>query len=586
MNTRVLAVLALAAGTGLTIAATPGEPAAGTALPITREYGVMVPMRDGVRLATDVFRPSVPGRFPVVITRTPYNRSDERDFAIYFARHGYVALTQDVRGRYDSEGEWYPLVHEADDGYDVQEWAARQPWSNGQVLLYGSSYGAIQQWLSATRRSPHLAAMSPQFTPSDPYAGWVWVGGAFQEAIAVTWSALVTGRVKQSASLKFDPWPLAFKHLPVTDALRTIGHNPPFYRDWLAHPTRDAYWRAVSWRDSVSAHDVPAFIVGSWYDIFNVRHGTIDGFQTLRANGPVRHRAAHRLVIGPWEHGPHGTRVGEVEFGPQSTVDLDALLLRWFDHVVKGVANGADKDPPVRLFTMGENAWHDYDDWPVPGTRLVSHYLRGGGRANGASGDGRLENEPPPPGEKPDRYSYDPRDPVPNAGGGNCCWPELLPWGPLDQRAVERRDDVLVYSTPPLERDLRVTGRITARLWVASSAADTDFTVKLVDVFPSGFAMNLTDGILRVRYRASFETPRLLDAGKPVEITVEVGDTSNLFQVGHRLRVEIASANFPRYSRNTNTGRQPETDLSTVAAHQVVFHDAAHPSRVEIPVLP
>ena len=561
-------------------------PAVAREAPVARVYNLPVPMRDGVRLATDVFRPDAPGRFPAVLIRTPYNRSEERKDAFFFARHGYAAVVQDVRGRYDSEGEWTPLAHEADDGYDAQEWIARQPWSNGKVLTFGSSYGAVQQWLAATRKSPHLVAMSPQFTPMDPYAGWIWPGGAFQEAINVTWSALVSGRVKQSASLKADPWPLAFRHVPVTDALKVIGHDPRFYRDWLAHPSYDDYWRAVSWEGSLASLDVPVFIVASWYDIFNVRSGGIECFRRLRALGPERTRTAHRLVIGPWEHGPHASRVGEVEFGPASLLDVDALVLRWFDRLAKGAADGAPSDPPVRAFIMGENAWHDFDDWPPPGTRYVSYYLRSGGRANTSVGDGRLTEKPPSSGEVPDRYTYDPSDPVPNAGGGNCCWPDLLPWGPYDQRAVERRDDVLVYSTPPLARDVRVAGPVVARLWFASSAPDTDVAVKLVDVLPNGFAMILTDGILRARYRDSFERPRPLSPGEPAELTIEMGDAGNLFRAGHRIRVEVASANFPRYSRNTNTGRQPETDTTMTAAKQTLFHDPSHPSRIVLPILP
>jgi uncharacterized protein len=555
-------------------------------LPTSLSYDVPVPMRDGVKLATDVFRPDVPGRFPVILMRTPYNKADEREDAIFFAQHGYVFLVQDVRGRYDSGGEWTPFRHEADDGYDAQEWAALQPWSNGDVISYGGSYAAIDQWLAATRRNTHLKAMAPEFSPSDLYDGMFFIGGSFQQAIAQTWGDLVAERVKQSASLESDPWPRVFTHLPVSAGLDVIGRNLPFYREWLEHPAYDAYWKTLSWRDAFATIDCPAFLVHSWFDIFNVKHGNLENFERLRASGPRRFHDAHRLIVGPWEHGVHGTRVGEVEFGPNSLIDPREFELRWFDHYVKGVDNGAERDAPVKIFTMGENAWHDYDDWPVPGTRSVSYYLKSAGRANTLVGDGTLSEVRPEPHEEPDRFSYDPKDPVPNAGGGNCCWPKILPWGPMDQRAVERRDDVLVYSTPPLPGDVRVTGPISVVLWVTSSAPDTDFAVKLVDVDPGGFAMNLTDGILRARYRDSVEKPQLLEPGRAYEITIEVGNTSNLFRKDHQIRVEIASGNFPRYSRNTNTGRQPEKDTETRVAQQTIWHDADHPSHLVLPVLP
>jgi putative CocE/NonD family hydrolase len=564
-------------------AAASGEP---PALPTTLQYDVPVPMRDGVLLATDVYRPDASGRFPVILMRTPYNKADERDDALFFAARGYAFLVQDVRGRYDSGGAWLPFRHEADDGYDAEEWAAKQPWSNGDVVTYGGSYAAIDQWLAATRHSTHLKAMAPEFSPSDLYDGMFYPGGAFQQAIAQTWGTLVAERVKQSASLANDPWTKVFAHLPVVRALDVIGRRLRFYEEWLEHPSHDSYWKALAWRDSFADVDCPAFLVHSWYDVFNVRHGNLENFERLRATGPKRFRDAHRLVVGPWEHGPHGTKVGEVEFGPKSIIDLQELELRWFDHYVKGIDNGAERDAPVKVFTMGENAWHDYADWPVPGTRRVSYYLRSGGRANTLLGDGGLGETAPGRAERPDRYTYDPKDPVPNAGGGNCCWPKILPWGPLDQRAVERRDDVLVYTTPPLAGDLRVTGAVSAELWVTSSAPDTDFAVKLVDVDPGGFAMNLTDGIARARYRSSAERPELLEPGRATRISVDVGNTSNLFLKGHRLRVEISSANFPRYSRNTNTGRQPEIDTETRPAEQTIWHDAEHASRLVLPVLP
>jgi len=548
-------------------------------------YDVMVPMRDGVVLATDVFRPRTEAKLPVLLIRTPYNKADERDVARFFASHGWAVLLQDVRGRYDSEGVWTPFVNEADDGYDAVEWAAAQPFSNGKVATSGGSYAAIDQWLAATRRSKHLAAIVSEFAPSDLYEGFLYPGGAFQEAIGVTWAALVSSRVKQSASLQSEDWPRVFLSMPLTEALRSVGHATPFFREWLRHPAYDAHWKSLSWQGAYEGLDVPVFAVHSWFDIFNVGKGNIDNFLKLRARGAPGRRGAHRLVVGPWEHGPHGTKVGDVEFGEVSRMDLDEAALRWLENVVKGAENGADRDAPVKVFTMGENAWHDYADWPPPGTRTVAYYL-GGRRANSSLGEGALATTLPAENEPAETFTYDPKDPVPNMGGGNCCWPQILPWGPLDQRPVERRDDVLVFSTPALASALRVTGPVVAKIWVKSSAPDTDFAVKLVDVHPGGFAMNLADGILRARYRGSFEKPEPLAPDRAYELTIDLGATSHLFLEGHRVRVEVSSANFPRYSRNTNTGNVPELDTETRPARQTVLHDARHPSRILLPVLP
>jgi len=553
--------------------------------PITWQFNVKVPMRDGIKLSTDIIRPDAGDRFPVVLIRTPYDKGvDRRGDAVYFAQHGYVALVQDVRGRHDSDGDWEPLFREADDGYDTQQWAAQQSWSNGKVITFGSSYEAMDQWLAATRQNQHLNGMVSIFCPSDLYEGLFYVGGAFQEAVAIEWSTFVDGRVNQQQEIEFAPWSKAFNHQPVTEALSIVGRNPKFYHDWLTHPTYDAYWRRLRWQDSYGNFNMAVLNIGGWFDIF--QSGAIDNFQRLRAQSSTEVHGAHRLIIGPWTHSDDPSRqVGVIDFGPESVLNWREIALRWLDHYIKGIENGVDKEAPVKIFTMGENVWHEYPDWPVPDTQYQKYYLRGDGRANSLLGDGILLTSAPPPHERADQYSYDPTNPVPNAGGGNCCWPGITPWGPFDQRAVERRDDVLVYTSPPLAEDLRVTGRVVAKLWVASSARDTDFTVKLVDVYPSDFAMNLTDGILRAKYQNSFKMPELLEPGRPYELTIPVGSTSDLFRKGHRVRVEIASSNFPRFSRNTNTGQQPETETGGEVARQTLLHDAQHPSYVELPVL-
>jgi putative CocE/NonD family hydrolase len=310
----------------------------------------------------------------------------------------------------------------------------------------------------------------------------------------------------------------------------------------------------------------------------------------MRTLGPTKVRDSQEMIVGPWVHRSAATlqpdpRQGDVDFGPDSVLNLREIILRWLNHYIKGIDNGIDRELPVRAFTMGENAWHSYADWPVPGTQYIDYYLQSSGSANTLNGDGILITAAPLSQGKADFFVYDPANPVPTVGGNLCCSPEILPWGPMDQRAVERRDDVLVYTTAPLSKDLRITGPVEMKLWVASSARDTDFTVKLTDVYPNGLVMNLTDGILRTRYRNSFQRPELLEPEKPYELTVDLWNTSNLFKKDHRIRVEISSSNFPHYSRNTNLARQPETDTTWELAHQSIFHDANHPSRIILPVL-
>ncbi|MEE9162379.1 MAG: CocE/NonD family hydrolase, partial [Candidatus Neomarinimicrobiota bacterium] len=513
---------------------------------VTWQFNVKVPMRDGVKLSTDIVRPDSPQRFPVILIRTPYNKAGSRDTALYFAKHGYVVAAQDVRGRHDSEGEWEPFFHEPDDGFDAQQWAATQPWSNGEVVTWGDSYVAIVQWLAAMRGNPHLKGMVSIVGPYDLYQDLFYIGGSFQQSVAIMFATFVDGHVVQGQEIEFAPWPKSFRHLPASDALTVVGRNPQFYRDWVAHPTYDDYWRRLRWQDLYKQFDFPVLNIGGWFDIF--QKGTLESFRRLRSEGPARVRDGHRVIIGPWPHSvSNSPRTGDVDFGPESMLQLREITLRWLDHYIKGIDNGAGQEDPVKIFTMGEGVWHSYSEWPVPGTRYEKFYLRSNGSANTLLGDGALGPRPPPAGEKPDRYTYDPADPTPTAGGGTCCWPNIVPWGPVDQRAVERRDDVLVYSTPPLEEDLRVSGPVVAKLWIATSAPDTDFTVKLVDVQPNGFAMNLTDGILRARYRKSFEQPELLTPGQPYQLTIDLWNTSNVFKKGHRIRVEVSSSNFPRF---------------------------------------
>lgn len=537
-------------------------------------------MRDGVNLAANIFLPEKPGKYPVIVERTPYGRVLGEKSGIYFAQHGYVVVSENVRGRYDSDGQWQPLVNEAKDGYDTIEWAAKQPWSNGKVATMGGSYLGIDQWLAASQAPPHLVAMISIMSAADMYQS-THTGGAYQLFLGLSWAMTECRRTSNNEILLVD-WTKVLRHLPVIDAGQEAGCVPQWYRDGVDHPTRGPYWEAQNWNNVYSEHPLPVMNVTGWYDLFQV--GSIENYTRMMAKAPAAIRRAQRLIVGPWPHGVNLRKVGQVDFGSQAIIDLSGKELRWLNHYVKGEKNGEQTVAPVQLFTMGINQWKDYQSWPPSGVKMTDYYFHSDGKANTAAGDGLLSTARPGQGQ-PDRFTYNPADPVPTYGGSTCCFPETVPWGPMDQRKIENRKDVLVYSTPPLTQDVEVTGPVTVHLFASSSARDTDWTAKLVDVSPDGSAINLTDSILRARYRNSFVHPELLQPGRIYEFTIPIGNTSNVFRKGHRIRLEISSSNFPRFSRNTNTGGQPEKDSRFIVARQAIYHNAARASYVALPVM-
>jgi hypothetical protein len=538
---------------------------------------VPVPMRDGVILAADVYLPVQTGRYPVLLNRSPYGKAGGKGQGVYFAPHGYAVMIQDTRGRYDSDGVWYAFAHEADDGQDTIAWAARQPWSNGRVVTIGDSYNAMDQWLAATRDNPALAGMIAGFCPSDLYGTTVYPGGAFKLGM-MSW-ALQTSRHTLLGVTGFLDWPNLLRHLPVSSALEEAGFNQPFYNDWINHPSHDEYWRSMGWEGVPKNLDVPVFLYGGWYDLF--QKGAMEDFLGIDHASSPASRSAERLVWGPWGHGQYGPVIGDRDFGNQIKLDLRPRELRWLDHYIRGVANGAEQDARVDIFVLGRNAWEPLPDWPPPATQEVRYFLKSSGKANTAKGDGALD-EVPPQAETLDNFTYDPADPVPTHGGGYS--PNLIPgmWGVRDQRPVEERSDVLVYTSPPFSSDREAAGAVTVHLFASSDARDTDWTAKVVDLDPSGYAMNLTDAILRARYRKSFEQPELLTPGKVYEFKLDLGYTDNVFLRGHRLRLEISSSNFPAFSRNTNTGNQPEKDVQFKVARQTIYHGPGHASYLEL----
>ncbi|MCH9038175.1 MAG: CocE/NonD family hydrolase [Chloroflexi bacterium] len=572
------------------------------------DFNVPVTMRDGVTLYADVFRPDAAGQFPGLITRTPYDKGAQANRvgtldAIRAATNGFATVVQDVRGRFASEGDFYTFVNEINDGYDSIEWLADQPWCTGKVGTYGISYVGATQWLAAKSNPPSLTAMAPGFTASDYHEGWAWQGGAFELGFNLSWAigALSSANwAKLSKDIGKNPSDLealitakdslagGFSHLPVKDMPHLKDGIAPYYYDWLAHPEYDDYWKALCIEESHSDITVPALNVGGWYDIF--MGGSIRNFTQMRKNGATEQaRNGQRLVIGPWIHNGTPLNVsGNVNFGTRSSslaVDLQGMYLRYYDHWLKGEDNGVADEKPVRIFVMGDNQWRFEDEWPLRRADETRFYLHSKGRANSLNGDGSLSQEMPG-NEPPDIYHYNPLYPVPTSGGGLCCDPGFMAPGAFDQRPIEERQDVLVYSTPPLERDVEVTGPVSVTLFATSSALDTDFTAKLVDVEPNGYARNLTDGIVRARYRHPRQPAAFLTPGEVYEFRIDLWATSNVFKKGHRIRLDVSSSNFPRFDRNLNTGGPIGGETDFVSALQNVLHSGEHASYVTLPVVP
>ncbi len=560
---------------------------------VRMEHNVRIPMRDGVELSADIYRPDAEGRFPTILVRTPYNNNSA--YAItqskFFAERGYVVVQQDVRGRHDSDGRFYPFQNEPNDGYDTDEWIGRQPWSNGKIGTMGGSYVGFTQLSQAIRGSKYLTAMVPNVTTFNTYGNWFYTGGAFQYAFALSWATFIDGRVNQDHS-PYD-WPRVFKHLPILTADEAVGRRFPYYRDWVKHPTRDAYWDENSFEHSQDQVSVPILNITGWYDIFLV--GLLADHVEITKNAKTAvARKNKRMVIGPWVHSTwsrrniRSERPGDnLDFGPLAEGDTLRVQLRWFDYWLKDIDDGVADEPPIKIFVMGENRWRYEWEWPLARTRYTKYYFQSGERGtNTLYGDGTLTLEPPRGGSPTDNFVYDPADPVPTRGGGNCCRSDLALMGPFDQRPVERRDDVLVYTTPELTQPVEVTGPITVTLYAASTARDTDWTAKLVDVHPSGFAQNIQDGIVRARYREPGKPASLIEPGKVYEYTIDLWASSNTFLPGHRIRVEISSSNFPRFDRNLNTGKDPATGTGMIKAAQTVYHNAEYPSHIVLPVVP
>lgn len=565
-----------------------------SAAKIVLERDVPVPMRDGTILRADVWRPTDDGRYPVLLQRFPYDKSAALASVVYAGleparavRQGFVVIIQDTRGRFASDGVFRAFQDEAADGADTVEWAARQSFSNGRVGMYGVSYGGATQLLAAAARPASLGAIVPHLTGAETYEGFLYQGGAFRLGFALWWAANSFARAELvrrrrrgqntdhlAAELDVilrDPWS-AFRHLPL-NGLAAVNALMPSYRDWVDHPSRDGYWRAMAVSERYGSIACPALHIGGWNDIF--LEGTLRNYAALGG----------RLLIGPWAHAVPFDVIGETEYGPdamQASLDMTAVHLRWFDNQLSRPEEvlAPEEDAPVRIFVMGANEWRDEASWPLARAKPTMLFLRSGGRLAPAAADSD---------EQPDSYVFNPLDPVPTVGGATFL-PGLYVGrhaGPRDQTAVELRPDVLTYTSEPLPRPTEISGRVAAVLFAASSAADTDWTAKLVDVHPDGRTLGLLDGIVRARYRNSRECPELLESGKVHEYELDLGSISIVIEAGHRLRLQISSSNFPKFDRNPNHGGDipSATKSDYIAAHQSLFHDTTHRSRLILPIV-
>jgi putative CocE/NonD family hydrolase len=611
---------------------------AATTYDVSVAKDIMIPMRDGVHLATDVYRPAtngapVDGKFPALLMRTPYDKTLRApQFANYFTSRGYVVVVQDVRARYHSEGHWRPLTDDPNDGYDTAKWIGQQPWSDGGIGTLGTSYEGGAQHALAIANAPYIKAMVPLFAMSDygqygvrhhgafelRWVNWVFSmgdpsGGAPNpvpalRAAADPASAPALADLSQHVPEYVDALPLR----PGTTPLKFA----PDYEAWLIEAMRhgdyDSYWKNAG--ADVTAHiaeykDVPVYHVTGWYDSW--------GGPVANLNYPLLRdskKSPQRLIIGPWTHSrPNAAFAGEAQFTPDAAIDLNAFELRWFDRWLQGIDNGVDRDPPVRIYVMGGGDahktaegrlfvgghWRDEQEWPLARTQATPYYLHG---------EGLLSPQRPdkgsPDAHTPITYVFDPHHPVPTLGGNNSSQGPLSTAGAADQRCrtgmklctdtnpLSTRNDVLVFQTAPLDHDVEVTGRLIVKLWASSDSPDTDFTAKLIDVyppnsdFPAGVDFNIGDSIVRARYRNSLSKAEMMEPGKPYEFTIEMYPTSVVFQRGHRIRLDISSSNFPRFDVNPNTGEPLNDNRRWRIAENTIYLDPQHPSHIVLPIIP
>jgi uncharacterized protein len=535
---------------------------------ITRQYNVRVPLRDGITLAADVVLPRERPA-PAVVLRTPYGRSSERQSARAeaFARGGYAYVSVDVRGRGDSDGAFVPYRNDGPDGADVIDWVAAQDWCDGKVATHGGSYPGRIQFQTALHRPAALKAMVCLVTPSDPFVEWPT---GVPDPMHLHWFRMTDGRAVQYTG--DTDWMSVYAHRPLATMDEAAGFVSANWREEVRHNTLDEWWEPVRYQHRIGELDLPVLHISGWYDDEEI--GTPANFAAMTAAG----RAGQRLLMGPWGHAVNTTRkLGEVDFGPDAVIDLDAYMLAFLDEHVRGIAP-KQAPAPVRIFVMGAGQWRDETAWPPAGAGTHVFHLASDGHANSRFGDGRLQSEPVTAEQAPDQWQHDPDRPVPfitGEGSGQIG-------GPDDYLGVESRGDVLVYSTEPLAEPVELIGPVTLVAHVATSAADTDITAKLIDVHPSGFAQRLCDGMVRLRYRNGFDRAEPVTPGEIYEVRIALWDTCVRLEAGHRIRVEVASSAFPKFDVNLGTGGDMITETEGVQATNRIWHDASRPSRLVV----
>jgi len=548
---------------------------------VSLERDIMIPMSDGINLTADIYRPDAQGLFPVIVTRTPYDKSNpfhKYEFAgRMFASQGFVFVVQDVRGKYKSEGEYYPYIHEASDGFDTIEWAGTRSWSSGKVGTYGFSYYGSTQWLASAAGSKYLKAMVPIVTSQNVYPRWIY-NGVYRINDILVWH--YENALREARHGKNIDWDRAVKYLPLIEADDALGEDIPFYNDWISHPVPDAYWGKIRVDDKINRITVPALLIGGWYDYYLDLMFT--DFIRMQQEGGSPEARRSQIIIGPWTH-VTTSKFEDVEFGKQAGfIKQIGTILDWYRYWLKGEAVYDFSLGPVRIFMMGKNEWRTEKQWPLRRAFNVKFYLHSSGQANSVLDDGFLSPKSPC-NESFDNFVYDPADPVPSIGG-TSIYGSAKP-GPWDQREVEKRDDVLVYTSEPLEEDLEVTGETKVVLFASSSAKDTDFTAKLVDVYPDGKAINLKAAVIRARFRESLANPVFLEKDKVYRFEIKIGAVSNVFKAGHKIRLQISSSNFPEFGRNLNTGAPIGMTSQMEKAHQRIYHDADQPSYLLVPMI-
>jgi len=536
---------------------------------------VPVPMRDGVNLSTDVRVPDTGGPFPAVVLRTPYGNSGCGPFESRMLESGYAVVRQDCRGRFDSEGRFDPLIEDTD-GYDTLAWVKVQPWCDGRLGMTGGSYCGLTQLAAAWTQPPGLLAMAPSVMGRDLFKDLLYHNGVFGLAIAVGWGLGVAGRSGQCNSTT--DWDQVFRHLPLMTMDEAAGYDLPYLREWLSHPVYDEYWKGASVEQHYADFDVPGVHAGGWYDMYG--DGLVRNFCGIQTRGGLNARGRQKLIMGPWAHGLGVRTVGQIDFGPDAVVSMETVHARWLDRWVKGEQNGIDTEAPVRIFVMGVNRWRDEQEWPLARAVETSLFL-GGDSANSLFGNGILSDQVPR-GAETDAFVYNPDNPVPTLGG-SAYRPVA---GATDHSPIERRDDVLVYSTDRLKEPMEVTGFVKMTLFASSDAVDTDFVARLCDVYPDGRSIVLCDGILSGRFREGLDRTVAMKPGAVYEFLIEMGVTSNVFLPGHRVRLEVTSSCFPRFARNLNTGEPAATATRWQSARQTIHHSRACPSRLLLPVIP